>query len=42
MRTDLLEFPERTHWIIAQDGWDEVASSISSWLTERAGVSNPY
>jgi pimeloyl-ACP methyl ester carboxylesterase len=41
MRTDLLEFPERTHWIIAQDGWDEVAASISSWLTERAGVSKP-
>lgn len=33
-RTDLLEFPERTHWIIAQDGWDEVASSIHAWLTQ--------
>ena len=33
-RTDLLEYPGRAHWIIAQDGWDEVADSIHTWLTQ--------
>ena len=31
-RTDFKEFPGRTHWTIAQDGWEEVASYISQWL----------
>jgi len=22
------------HWIIVQDGWDEVASSIHTWLAQ--------
>jgi pimeloyl-ACP methyl ester carboxylesterase len=30
--TDLREFPGRTHWIIAQDGWQEVAGYIADWL----------
>jgi pimeloyl-ACP methyl ester carboxylesterase len=33
-RTDIKEFPERTHWIIAQDSWDEVAASIHTWLPQ--------
>ncbi len=33
-RTDLLEFPSRSHWIIAQEGWEEVAASIQNWLTQ--------
>ncbi len=33
-RTDLLEFPGRSHWIIAQEGWEEVAASIHNWLTQ--------
>jgi pimeloyl-ACP methyl ester carboxylesterase len=33
-RTDLLEFPGRSHWIIAQEGWEEVATSIQNWLTQ--------
>lgn len=33
-RTDFREFPERTHWIIAQDGWDEVAEHAATWLSE--------
>jgi len=33
--TDYREFPGRTHWIIAQEGWDEVAGSIANWLAER-------
>jgi pimeloyl-ACP methyl ester carboxylesterase len=31
-RTDLREFPDRTHWIIAQDGWREVAEYAADWL----------
>jgi len=30
--TDLREFPDRTHWIIAQDNWDEVAEHAAEWL----------
>jgi pimeloyl-ACP methyl ester carboxylesterase len=26
------EFAGRTHWIIGQDGWEEVASYIANWL----------
>ena len=32
--TQFREFPGRTHWIIAQDGWEEVAGSIAGWLDE--------
>jgi pimeloyl-ACP methyl ester carboxylesterase len=31
-RTDFKEFPGRVHWIIAQDGWKEVAGYIFEWL----------
>lgn len=30
--TDFHEFPGRTHWIIAQPGWEEVATYIEVWL----------
>ena len=30
--TDLREFPGRSHWIIAQEGWQEVATDIALWL----------
>ena len=33
-RTDFREFPGRVHWIIAQDGWDEVAGFAADWLGE--------
>lgn len=36
-RTDFKEFPGRTHWIIAQDGWEEVAGYVASWLEEVQG-----
>jgi pimeloyl-ACP methyl ester carboxylesterase len=29
---DFAEFPGRTHWIIAQDGWEEVAGHVDGWL----------
>ena len=31
-RTDLREFPGRTHWLIAQDGWQEVAEACLDWI----------
>ena len=30
--TTFEEFPGRGHWIIAEDGWEEVAASIARWL----------
>ena len=30
--TDFKEFPGRTHFIIGQKGWEEVADHVSSWL----------
>jgi pimeloyl-ACP methyl ester carboxylesterase len=32
---DFVEFPGRTHWIIAQDGWNEVAAHTAEWLDSR-------
>lgn len=31
-RTDFKEFPGRAHWIIAQEGWEEVADYAARWL----------
>ena len=31
-RTDLLTFEGRTHWLIKQEGWVEVARQIDAWL----------
>jgi pimeloyl-ACP methyl ester carboxylesterase len=31
-QTDFKEFAGRTHWIIAQDGWEEVAGYTVDWL----------
>jgi dipeptidyl aminopeptidase/acylaminoacyl peptidase len=33
--TDYKEFPGRAHWIIAQDGWEEVAGAIVDWIGQR-------
>lgn len=30
--TDFMEFPARTHFIIGQQGWEEVADYVHSWL----------
>ena len=29
--TELMEFPDRTHWLIAAPGWEEVADSVLAW-----------
>ena len=34
--TDFREFPGRSHWIIAQPGWQEVAGYVAEWLEKRA------
>ncbi|AIQ10973.1 alpha/beta hydrolase [Paenibacillus durus] len=33
--TEYKEFPGRSHWIIAQPGWEEVADFIEHWLKEQ-------
>jgi pimeloyl-ACP methyl ester carboxylesterase len=33
-KTDFREFAGRNHWIIAQEGWEEVAEHIAGWLHE--------
>ncbi len=33
--TDFKEFENRTHWIIAEPGWEEVTDYISKWLVQR-------
>lgn len=30
--TALREFPGRTHWLLAQDGWQEIAQSMAAWI----------
>lgn len=32
-QTELRTFPGRTHWIIAQPGWEEVAQGCVDWLS---------
>lgn len=31
-RTDFMSFPGRTHWLIAQEGWEEVAQACIDWI----------
>ena len=40
--TDFREFPGRAHWIIAQDGWEEVAAHVGTWLAGHGlGAASP-
>ncbi|MGZ5296908.1 MAG: alpha/beta hydrolase [Actinomycetota bacterium] len=34
--TDLREFPGRSHWLIAEPGWEEVADHAIDWLGQRS------
>ncbi len=36
--TDYREFPGRTHWIVGQPGWEEVADFALDWLAKRVPV----
>jgi len=31
-RTEFRSFPGRTHWLIAQDGWQEIAQACIDWI----------
>lgn len=33
--TDFKEFPGRTHFLIGQKGWEEVADYVASWLNQK-------
>lgn len=35
--TDHREFPGRTHWIVRQPGWEEVADHVLDWLGKHVG-----
>lgn len=35
--TDFKVFPGRDHWIIASDGWREVAELVAGWIEEHRG-----
>jgi hypothetical protein len=34
--TDYKEFPERSHYTVGQDGWEEVADDALEWAVEHA------
>lgn len=36
--TDYKEFPGRSHYIVGQDGWEEVADHALDWATRNAAV----
>ena len=40
-RTDFQSFPGRTHWLIAQDGWQEVAQACVDWIGSIRVVEAP-
>ena len=33
--TTLRSFPGRVHWIVGQEGWEEVAEAVAGWLAEQ-------
>jgi pimeloyl-ACP methyl ester carboxylesterase len=35
-RTDIKEFPARSHWLIAEPGWEEVANAAVAWIELNA------
>ena len=37
VRTDFRSIPGRTHWLIAQDGWEEVAQTCGDWIESLDG-----
>jgi pimeloyl-ACP methyl ester carboxylesterase len=39
--TDFVEFPGRSHLIVAQTGWEEVAEHALSWAQEHVGLPTP-
>lgn len=39
--TDFISFPGRSHWLIAEKGWEEVAATLHQWIEKRAPASKP-
>lgn len=37
-RTDFRSFPGRTHWLIAQPGWEEIAEACRDWIGSLAAA----
>ena len=35
--TDYRAFPGRTHWIVGQPGWEEVADYVMDWIAKQVG-----
>jgi len=35
-RTDIMEFRDRSHWLIAEKGWEEVADAVLEWSVANA------
>lgn len=40
-RTELRTFPGGTHWLIAQDGWEEVAQACVDWIEALPAADTP-
>jgi pimeloyl-ACP methyl ester carboxylesterase len=40
-RTEFRSFPGRTHWLIAQDGWEEIAQACVDWVGSLGVVEAP-
>ena len=40
-RTDIIEFPDRSHWLIAEPGWEVVADTALRWAEENALPAKP-
>jgi hypothetical protein len=40
-RTEFRAFPGRTHWLIAQDGWEEVAQACIDWIGSLRAAAPP-
>jgi dipeptidyl aminopeptidase/acylaminoacyl peptidase len=28
-------FPERSHWVLGEEGWQQVAERVAGWLEEH-------
>ena len=39
--TDFISFPGRSHWLIAEPGWEEVAGGLLEWIRKTEAVHVP-
>lgn len=38
--TEYKEYPDRSHYILGQDGWERIADEALAWAAEHAGTAN--